>query len=177
MTAHCPKSDSSTFFLCADHRWWSFRFWASCIAALRRCQPTLGEEAFALLHAREAPPLSTILLAILNEVVLLDQEVILILDTVPQRGFSLIMALLRGAREQQIIANVDFEAVSHALLGGLLTYAITSLMSAGEQARPPALERVDALVEVMMRALTNATGTVFGFYQGGCDVPQPNTDL
>ncbi len=56
------------------------RFWASCLASLQSCLPTLGEEALALLHAREAPPLSTILVALLNEIVQLDREVILILD-------------------------------------------------------------------------------------------------
>ncbi|GHO90016.1 LuxR family transcriptional regulator [Reticulibacter mediterranei] len=56
------------------------RFWASCIAALRRCWPALGEEAFALLHAREAPPLSTILVALLNDIMYLDRKLILILD-------------------------------------------------------------------------------------------------
>ena len=78
----------------------------------------------------------------------------LFFSTVPQRGLSLIMALLQGAREQEIIADVDLEAVMHALLGGLLTYAIPRLMSAAEQSQPPALERADALVEVMIRALT-----------------------
>ncbi len=56
------------------------RFWASCIASLQSCLPTLGGEALALLHAREAPPLATILVALLNEIVQLDREVILILD-------------------------------------------------------------------------------------------------
>jgi LuxR family maltose regulon positive regulatory protein len=56
------------------------RFWTACIAALRRCLPTLGEEAFALLHSREAPPLSTILTTLLNEIMQADQEVIFILD-------------------------------------------------------------------------------------------------
>jgi LuxR family maltose regulon positive regulatory protein len=56
------------------------RFWASCIASLRNCLPTLGVEALALLHAREAPPLSTILVALLNKIVQIDQEVVLILD-------------------------------------------------------------------------------------------------
>src|SRR5260370_32866370 len=37
---------------------------------------------------------------------------------------------------------------------GLLTYAITSLVLGGEEARPPALDRSDAVVEVIMRALT-----------------------
>jgi LuxR family maltose regulon positive regulatory protein len=56
------------------------RFWASCIASLQSCLPTLGVEALALLHAREAPPLSTVLVALLNVIVQLDREVILILD-------------------------------------------------------------------------------------------------
>lgn len=56
------------------------RFWASCIASLQYCLPALGEEALALLHAREAPPISTILVALLNEIMQLDREVILILD-------------------------------------------------------------------------------------------------
>src|SRR5438034_4529839 len=56
------------------------RFWASFIASLQSCLPTLGVEALALLHAREAPPLSTILVTLLNEIMQLDREVILILD-------------------------------------------------------------------------------------------------
>ncbi|MBV9229954.1 MAG: LuxR family transcriptional regulator, partial [Chloroflexi bacterium] len=56
------------------------RFWSLYIAGLRKYQPTFGEETLALLHAGIVPPLSTILVALLNEVVLLDQEVILILD-------------------------------------------------------------------------------------------------
>ncbi|HEV2661940.1 MAG TPA: LuxR family transcriptional regulator, partial [Ktedonobacteraceae bacterium] len=56
------------------------RFWTASIAALRRCLPTLGEEAFALLHSREAPPLSTILATLLNEIMQADREVVFILD-------------------------------------------------------------------------------------------------
>jgi ATP/maltotriose-dependent transcriptional regulator MalT len=55
-------------------------FWTSCIAALRRYQPSPGEEALALLHASQSPPLSTVLVSLLNDIVLLDQEIILILD-------------------------------------------------------------------------------------------------
>lgn len=56
------------------------RFWTACLAALRRCQPRLGEAADRWLHAPQAPPLSTILVALLNDIVSLDQEIILILD-------------------------------------------------------------------------------------------------
>ncbi len=78
----------------------------------------------------------------------------LFFSTVPQRGLTIIAALLRAAREQQIIADVDFDAVTHALLGGLLTYAIMNLVLAGEKAHSPPLDRADAIVEVIMRALT-----------------------
>jgi len=48
---------------------------------------------------------------------------------------------------------MDFDAVAHTLLGGLLTYVIMNLVL-GEEAHPPALDRADAVVEVIMRALT-----------------------
>lgn len=78
----------------------------------------------------------------------------LFLSTVTQRGLAIITALLQAAREQQIIADIDFDAVTHTLLGGLLTYVITSLVLAGEGAHAPSLDRADAVVEIIMRALT-----------------------
>jgi LuxR family maltose regulon positive regulatory protein len=56
------------------------RFWASCIAALQTCLPEIGQAAFTLLLAQEAPPLSSILTMLLNELREVRQEVILILD-------------------------------------------------------------------------------------------------
>jgi LuxR family maltose regulon positive regulatory protein len=56
------------------------RFWTACIAAFRRCLPTLGALAFSMLHAHEALPSSTILTALLNEVLEEGSEIILILD-------------------------------------------------------------------------------------------------
>ncbi|HZU68373.1 MAG TPA: LuxR C-terminal-related transcriptional regulator [Ktedonobacteraceae bacterium] len=56
------------------------RFWTSCVASLQNCLPSLGVEALALLRAQEAPPLSTILVALLNEIMQFDREVVLILD-------------------------------------------------------------------------------------------------
>jgi LuxR family maltose regulon positive regulatory protein len=56
------------------------RFWASVIAALRTCLPKIGQTALALLHSQEAPPLSTILTTLLNELVQGSGDIILILD-------------------------------------------------------------------------------------------------
>jgi len=77
----------------------------------------------------------------------------LFFSTVPQRGISIITALLRAAREEQVIADVDFEVIARTLLGGLLTYVITGPMFA-EVAQPPSLDHADVVVEFLMRALT-----------------------
>jgi len=77
----------------------------------------------------------------------------LFFSTVTRRGLAIITSLLNEAREQQIIADLDFDAVTHTLLGGLLTYALMSLVLGGEEAPPPAPDRADAVVEVIMRAL------------------------
>ena len=78
----------------------------------------------------------------------------LFFSTVTQRGLAIITSLLQAAREQQVIADIDFDAVSRMLLGGLLSYAISGLIFAEEQVQPPPLERAEALIEVIMRALT-----------------------
>ena len=44
-------------------------------------------------------------------------------------------------------------AVTHALLGGLIAYALFGMFFADEGANPPVLDKADALAEVIMRAL------------------------
>ncbi len=56
------------------------RFWASVIAALRTCLPTIGEAVLALLHTPQSPPLLTLLATLLNELLMEDRELILVLD-------------------------------------------------------------------------------------------------
>jgi LuxR family transcriptional regulator, maltose regulon positive regulatory protein len=56
------------------------RFWASIIAALRSCLPQIGQEALAMLHSPQSPPVSTILTSLLNEILEEGSEIILILD-------------------------------------------------------------------------------------------------
>jgi LuxR family maltose regulon positive regulatory protein len=56
------------------------RFWASVIAALRTFTPHLGQTALTLLHSPQPPPMSTILTALLNEIMPGSGDIILILD-------------------------------------------------------------------------------------------------
>jgi hypothetical protein len=78
----------------------------------------------------------------------------LFFSTITQRGLTIVATMLQEAREQHIIADVDLEAVTRALIGGLITYGFTNLIFTDEQPPPPAFDRADALVEVMMRAVT-----------------------
>ncbi|HEX6555520.1 MAG TPA: LuxR family transcriptional regulator, partial [Ktedonobacteraceae bacterium] len=56
------------------------RFWLSVIAALRTCLSTCGEVAREMLHSPQAPPLSTIMTTLLDELVQVNRDIILILD-------------------------------------------------------------------------------------------------
>jgi hypothetical protein len=64
---------------------------------------------------------------------------------------------LHEAREQGIIAEVDAEAVTRMLLGGLLSYAVAELLVPQQEAWPPTPDRADAMVEVILRAVTNGS--------------------
>jgi TetR/AcrR family transcriptional regulator, mexJK operon transcriptional repressor len=121
------------------------------LPSLRQALTGLAREILSLMIQPEYLALLRIIIA---EMPRFPQLGSLFGATVPQRGLSILTALLRQAREQQIIADVDFDAVTRALLGGLLTYALTGLVFAWEDAHPPALERADAVVEVIMRSLS-----------------------
>jgi TetR/AcrR family transcriptional regulator, mexJK operon transcriptional repressor len=120
------------------------------LPSLRQALTQLSREILSLMRQPEYLALVRIIIA---EAPRFPQLGSLFFSTVPQRGLTIIVALLRAAREQQIIADVDFEVVARALLGGLLSYALTDLLLAGEQARLPSLDQANEVVEVMMRAL------------------------
>src|SRR6266516_1392443 len=120
------------------------------LLSLRQALTHLSREILSMMSQPGYLPLVRMIIA---EAPRFPQLGTLFFSTVTLRGLAIITALLREAREQQIIADVDFDAVTHTLLGGLLTYVIMSLVL-GEEAQPPALDHADAVVEVIMRALT-----------------------
>src|SRR6266571_6484264 len=120
------------------------------LPSLRKALTQLSREILSMMSQPGYLPLVRMIIA---EAPRFPQLGTLFFSTVTARGLALISALLQEAREQQIIADVDFDAVTHALLGGLLTYVIMNLVL-GEKAHLPALDRADAVVEVIMRALT-----------------------
>jgi TetR/AcrR family transcriptional regulator, mexJK operon transcriptional repressor len=121
------------------------------LSSLREALTQLAREILAMMTQPGYLPLVRMIIA---EAPRFPQLGTLFFSTVTQRGLALITALLRQAREQQIIADLDFDVVTHTLLGGLLTYVLTSLALGGGDAPPPSLDRADAVVAVIMRALT-----------------------
>jgi AcrR family transcriptional regulator len=121
------------------------------LPSLRQGLTMLAREILSMMSQPGYLPLVRMIIA---ETPRFPQLGTLFFSTVTERGLAIITALLRAAREQQIIADIDFDAVAHTLLGGLLTYVLMDLVLAGEEAHPPALDRADAVVEVITRALT-----------------------
>lgn len=120
------------------------------LSTLRQVLTVLARELLVLMNQPEYQALMRTTIA---EAPRFPQLGPLVFNAIAQQGLSLIMALLQEAREQQIIADVNVEAMARALLGGLLTYALQRLLFVGEPTPPPSRERADALVEVMIRAL------------------------
>lgn len=120
------------------------------LLSLRQALTTVAREILSLMSQPEYLSLIRILIA---ETARFPQLGPLFFATVPLRGLAIIIGLLRAARERGFIADVDFEVVARALLGGLLTYAIQGLLASGGDPQPPPLDRADALVEVMLRAV------------------------
>jgi TetR/AcrR family transcriptional repressor of mexJK operon len=121
---------------------------------LQELRHTLRMLAREILSIMSQPEYLALVRMVIAEAPRFPQLGALFFSTVPLRGLSIITGLLRAAREQQVIADIDFDVVARALLGGLLSYAIPGLISEGEPAHAPALENADAIVEVVLRSLT-----------------------
>jgi AcrR family transcriptional regulator len=120
------------------------------LASLSRALTLLSREILASMSQPSYLPLVRIIFA---ESPRFPQLGSLFLSTVTQPGFAMLTSLLEEAHDQEIIADIDFDAVSHALLGGLLTYVLASLLL-DREAPPVDLDRADAIALVIMRALT-----------------------
>lgn len=121
---------------------------------LAELRQMLTDLAHAILTRMSQPEYLAMLRIILTEAPRFPQLGSLFVSTVPQRGIALIITLLREARTHEIIAEVDLEAAARMLLGGLLTYVITNLAIVEEQRSQPSLDGADAIVEIVMRAVT-----------------------
>jgi AcrR family transcriptional regulator len=119
------------------------------LPSLRQALTTLANEILTLMRQPDYLPLMRILIAETARFPALGP---LFFAAIPQRGLGIITSLLRAAREHGVIARAEYEVVARALLGGLLTYAVQGLLAAADETLAP-LDRADALVEVILRAV------------------------
>src|SRR3984893_11860507 len=94
---------------------------------------TLSREILSMMSQPGYLPLVRMIIA---EAPRFPQLGTLFFSTVTQRGLSILTAMLQTSRIREIIADIDFDAVTHMLLGGLLTYVLMNLVL-GEEAQPP----------------------------------------
>jgi AcrR family transcriptional regulator len=121
------------------------------LASLRQALTQLSHEIVSMMTQPGYLPLVRMVLA---EEPRFPQLGSLFFATVTQRGIAIIMGLLLAARERHLIADIDLAAVTHTLLGGLVTSVLLSHVLAKEETQPSAYSRADGVVEVIMRALT-----------------------
>jgi TetR/AcrR family transcriptional repressor of mexJK operon len=120
------------------------------LLSLREALTLLCREIFSMMSQPGYLPLVRMILA---EAPRFPQLGTLFFSTVTTRGLTVLRTLLQEAHQQEIIADIDLDVVTHTLLGGLLTSVIMHLVL-GEEVPPPAFDRADAVVEVIIRALT-----------------------
>jgi len=120
---------------------------------LESLQDSLTVIAREILSIMVQPEYLAMLRIILTEIPRFPQLGPLFRTTVPERGLAIFGTLLTQAKEQNFIADVDSAVVAHTLLGGLLTYALLDSVLAGGTPQALSLDRPDAVVEVIMRAL------------------------
>src|SRR5437763_9008173 len=109
------------------------------LPSLRQALTQLSREILSMMSQPGYLPLVRMIIA---ESPRFPQLGTLFFSTVTERGLAIMNSLLQAAREQQIIADIDFDAVTHMLLGGLLSYAISGLIFTNEQQiQLPPLER------------------------------------
>lgn len=75
-------------------------------------------------------------------------------SAVPEQVLAAIAAILEAGRATGAIEAVDADAASRMLAGALLTYALLDGLFVGDgPPRPPAPERIEAVVELFMQLL------------------------
>ncbi|HET8910916.1 MAG TPA: TetR/AcrR family transcriptional regulator [Ktedonobacteraceae bacterium] len=107
-----------------------------------------------LLGIMTQPDYQALLRVLFGDVVRFPHLGNLFWSTVPERGMAAINELLMKAEAQQVIKDVDREAIVRMLLGSLLTYMLYNVVLRidGEQVIPSPT-RIEAIIDTLMKAM------------------------
>ncbi len=84
-------------------------------------------------------------------------------STVPERGLGEIRAMLVRARENGVAVGGDPEVMARMFMGPLLSYAmIDGLFQPEGQQRPPEPEKIEEMVDLYMKAISDEGATSEG---------------
>lgn len=116
---------------------------------------TLSLLARRLIADLMQPDYLALIRVVIAEIPRLPQLGPLFRSALPERVLATISAILESAQQGGVIEAVDMEAASRMFVGALLTYAIyDGLLVADEQPQPPAPERIEAVVDMFMKAIS-----------------------
>ncbi|MDQ5827075.1 MAG: TetR/AcrR family transcriptional regulator [Chloroflexota bacterium] len=92
---------------------------------------------------------------IITETPRLPQLGSLFRSTVPERAFRSVIDILRMAQDENLVRLPDPETAARMFLGPLLTYVLLDGLFVGEgPPRPPPPERIEAVVDLYLQAIT-----------------------
>ena len=75
--------------------------------------------------------------------------------TVPERALRSFAVFVERGRDRGVVrADVDGETAARMFIGPLLTYAVLNGLLAGGPPQPPGAEKLEAMVDMYMRAIT-----------------------
>ena len=116
---------------------------------------TLSLLARRLIADLMQPDYLALIRVVIAEIPRLPQLGPLFRSALPERVLATISAILESAQQGGVIEVADMEAASRMFVGALLTYAIyDGLLVADEQPQPPAPERIEAVVDMFMKAIS-----------------------
>ncbi len=116
---------------------------------------TLSLLARRLIADLMQPDYLALIRVVIAEIPRLPQLGPLFRSALPERVLATISAILESAQQGGVIEVADMEAASRMFVGALLTYAIyDGLLVGDEQPQPPAPERIEAVVDMFMKAIS-----------------------
>jgi TetR/AcrR family transcriptional repressor of mexJK operon len=118
---------------------------------VRRSLSSLGE---ALVANLMQPDYLALIRVVIAETPRLPQLGPLFRSALPERVLANVSAILEGAQRGGVIGTADREAASRMFVGALLTYAVYDGLLVGDRLpQPPTPERIEAVVDLLMKAI------------------------